>query len=174
MKNLLSLLCCLLIGGIFIFSCDKIDELTEVDFKATYDADLEVESYSRDANGDFYAFATINPSSNQDFHKNKDKIKEINILSVSGEVLSLNKDFKLNANLSIYSDNYTADWSESEFPMYVGAVLTLGNENKQWDNVRNIANEKAPYHVSISGNTSEDDLSFTLRVTIKYKIKAKN
>ncbi len=174
MKSLIVYLFGFLIIGMSFFSCDKIDELTEVDFEATYDAELDVQAYSRGIDGTFYAYATIDPSSNSDFHKNKDKIKNIEILSVSGTMLTLNTDFTLNAALSIYSDKYEAYWSYSEFPVSVGTTLTLGNEDGQWSTVKSIANEKAPYHVSISGNTDKDDLVFTLRVTIKYKVTASN
>lgn len=173
MKTTLYLISALFLAFAVLTSCDKAEELTEVDFEATYDADLEVDASSRDINGDFYAFASIDPTSDDDFRKYKDKIKNIEIISVSGQMLYLNKNFNLNASLSVASVTKEAYWSFNSFPVSQGTTLTLGNENGQWSTVKSIANEKAPYTVSISGNTDEDNLSFTIKVTIKYKVTAK-
>ncbi len=158
----------LIVGVMSATSCSKL----ETEFEASYDADLEVYT-ARDMDGAFSAYATINPDDNSDFRKNKDKIKNIDIISVSGKVIETNKSFLLSAILSVYSDKNSTGWTVSGLPVSVGTVLTLGNEDGQWDIIKQIANEKKTYHVSLIGNTSEDDISLTVRVTIKYRVTAK-
>ena len=168
MKKLIYLFGSLLLGAVLLItSCSKLD----TEFEATYDADLEVSG--RDMNGEFSAYATIDPADNADFDKNSDKIKNIDIISVSGQVIYISQDVILNAQLSVYSDTRSTKWSFSSFPVTTGSVLTLGNESGQWDTVKQIANEKNIYHVSLVGNTDQDDVSFTVRVTIKYRVTAK-
>ncbi len=172
MKKLIFLLSMLMLTSGF-YSCDKIDDVTTVEFTASYDADLQVNIGSRAVDGSFSAYATIDPTSDSEFNRYINKIKEISIQSITGKVIYTDPDFMFeHADLRIYNDIYNAEWAYTSFPVYTGTMLTMGNEAGQWDNVSKIANSKSIYHVSLVGSVNVDELSCTIRVTIKYKIKA--
>ncbi len=123
MKTVIYLLGSLILSAFLITSsCSKVEELTDVDFEATYDAELEVETTSRGMDGDFSSFATIDPTSNSNFNKYINNIKNIEIITVLGEVLYISEDISLTADLKIYSETYSAKWSLNNFPVTVGTV----------------------------------------------------
>ena len=154
-------------------SCNKIDEATTVEFTASYDADLQIDVNSRNTDGSFSAFATIDPTSDSEFNKYIKNIKDISVESITGWVVYTNPDFILeSADLRIYNDSYSAEWTYSDESIYTGASLVMGDEEEQWDNVSKIANSKSVYNLSLIGSVNVDELSCTVRVTITYKIKA--
>lgn len=174
MKKLIYLFIALLFAGSFFTSCKKIDDATSVEFEATYSADLQAQTVSRNMDGSFSAYATIDPSSDSQFNKYIDKIKDIEVISVSGQVVNTSTDFLLQAaDLKIYTDKNLAEWTFEKVPVTYGTVLTLDNSGGQWDKVSKIANEKKLYHLSLTGSVDVDEVSFTLRVTINYRVKAK-
>ncbi len=175
MKQLFYLIVALFLSaGLFTSSsCNKIEEATTVEFTASYDAELQLVPESRNMDGSFSAYATIDPTSDSDFNKYLNKIKDIGVISITGKAIYVDPDFIIqSAELRIYSDNNAAKWGYLNVPVTDGTELTLGNEDGQWDTVAEIANEKKVYHVSLIGSANVDELSCTVLITIKYKVKA--
>jgi hypothetical protein len=172
MKKLVLLFSVLMLMAGFS-SCNKIEEATTVEFTASYDADLQIDLNSRSADGSFSAFATIDPASDSEFNKYIKNIKDISVESITGRVVYTDPEFILeSADLRIYNDSHSAEWTYSEVPIYTGTSLIMGNEEGQWDNVSKIANSKSVYNLSLIGSVNVDELSCTIRVTITYKVKA--
>lgn len=157
--------------------CNKLENLLDVTFNAEYAVDLEAvippSLNLKQASGTFSASATIDPASNADFSRYADKIKEIEITSISAEVLNISKPLTLKmASIAVFSDTRSTSWNFTEEIITVGKILTLGNESNQWIIVQNILEDKNIFTVFIDGETDVDDVMFTLEITIKTIVTA--
>lgn len=164
--------------ALLIGACNTVSDLADVTFDAEFKADLNCEvlpdSSRSGINGTFASSDTINPLSNSEVEKYIDKIKEWEVKSVTGEVLSVSKEGVnlLSANVEVFSDNHNASWQISNTPLIVGQTITLDNGNGQWDTIDSIMSDKEVFVVSISGETDQSDVTFVIRVTIQTKITA--
>ena len=159
-------------------ACKTVEDLNEVNFDADFKADLNCvvppASLKSDINGAFSASETIDPLSDPDVEKYIEHIKSWNVASITAEIISVSKEGAnlLNAEVKVFSDEYKAVWNIPAIPVAVGQKTTLDNGNGQWDAVNNILGEKKVFTVSVNGATDEDDITFTVRVTIKTKVTA--
>lgn len=178
MKKTLQLLALLVITAIVYSGCEKSKSLLDVKFDADFKTDLNVDVPGVDVkispNGVFSASATIDPMTNDDFAEYAEKIKNVKVKEVLAEVTAVNKPFVLlHCNLLISSPGYdTAEWIFMNESMAVGKIFTLGNEAGQWDKVQTMLDDKKELTVSMNGETDEDDVEFTLRITIKTEVTA--
>jgi hypothetical protein len=173
MKKLSYLLGLILFFSFTFTSCDKIEDATTVDFTVSYDADLNIDVGARNEDGTFSAYASIDPTSDSEFNKYINKIKDIKVEMITGTVVSTNPNFTLlDADLRIYNDRHSAEWTYSNVPVTVGTSLSLGNEKGQWDTVSQIALDKHVYNLSLIGTVDVDDLNCKIVITITYKITA--
>lgn len=158
-------------------SCDQIEEALDIEFSATFQASLQavVDALPmKAAKGDFSASATIDPMSNSQFAEHAARIKDIQIEKVEGKILSISKPTRLvNATLSMTSEGMTpAEWTVSDVQLAVGTILLLDNSAGQFDRVQSILNTKNTFTVAANGTTEDDDLTFTLEVSINSNVVA--
>ncbi len=178
MKNLTKLLLgLLLLTSITYTGCKQASELIDVKFTADYEDTLNVvvtpSTNAKTTNGVFSVSKTIDPTSNSDFAKYIDKIKSINISEVSGLVISVNPNLTLTSAVINVSDaNHTATWTFTNLPITVGTLLSLDNNDGQWDAIEQILMDKTPFTVSIVGQASEDNAEFSILVNIKSDVIA--
>ncbi len=173
-KTLISLVTIIILAS---SGCNKLENLLDVTFNAEYKANLEViiptALILKQSTGMFSASKTIDPASNSEFLAYADKIKKIEITSISAKVISINKPVTLKvASIAIFSETRSTAWNFSNEAINVGKVLTLGNETNQWIITQNIFNDKNIFTIFIDGETNVEDISFTLEVTIKTKVTA--
>lgn len=153
--------------------CNKIEEATDIEFEATYNADLDVVVPSGQRSATFNSKTTIDPLSDPKVAQYINKIKNYKVLMVNAEITSISEDVTLlNAKLEIYTDANNAEWNLTNLPLSQGAQLELGNENGQWDTVKQILEEKKEFTIELTGETDKGDVSFTVRVSIKAKVTA--
>lgn len=172
-----------IISGLFMFTIiftacneDDAEDLADVTFDVEYSKDLnivaETKSGLKDIQATFSVQDTIDPYSNGDYEKYSGNIKEVKITEVKGEVTSINKDFTLvQTNLEVAS-GYLAEWSFTNVPVTTATVLTLDNANGQWDEVEKMLDQGTPLAIFLYGETDEDDVEFTVKVTIKAEVTA--
>lgn len=177
MKTLTKILFLLAFVALVTPGCEKAKDLLDVKFKADFKTDLNVDIPAgtlRSLNASFYEEATIDPNSNSDFAQYANNIKDIQINGVTAKVLAINKNVTLTStNLTVSSTGLNSGvWTYSNLPITVGTELTLGNENGQWDNVQAILNSQNVFTVVLSGEADQDDVQFTLEVTISTTITA--
>lgn len=153
--------------------CSKLD----IDFDASYDANLMVQvppSGMKNTGYHFLASATIDPMSDPDFSKYANKIKDVKVKEVVAEVTSVSKPVTiLNCDLSMSATGYdTALWSFTNESVVVGKKFTLGNNSGEWDKVQTILSDKKELTITIEGHTDQDDVQFTIKVTVKSDVTA--
>lgn len=158
-------------------SCDLLKEALDVEFHANFKASLNavVDALPiKAAKGDFTASATIDPMSNSQFADYAANIKDIQVEEVKGEILSISKPTRLvNATLSMASDGMaTAEWTVSDVQLAVGTVLVLDDTAGQFNRVQAILDTHNVFTVTASGTTEDDDLIFTLEVSVNSKVIA--
>jgi hypothetical protein len=158
-------------------SCNKLAGLLDVSFNAAYSVQLDAVVPPNDGlkqtEGMFSASATIDPNSNAEFLKYANKIKDIQINSISAKVLSISKPVTIEtASISIFSGTKNTSWNFTNELINAGKILTLGNDSNQWMDVQNILNDKNVFTVFVDGKTDVDDVEFTIEVTINAKITA--
>jgi hypothetical protein len=178
MKTLNQLLLLSLTTVLIYTGCEKTKSLLDVTFDADFDTNLNVvvepAGDEKALNGVFYASAEIDPMSNNDFAEYAEKIKNIKVKSVVAEVTSISMPaVLLSADLTISSDGVDpASWAFANEDLHQGKTFTLGNENGQWDRVQAMLNNQNLINVVIEGSTDEDNLEFTLKVTIRTEVVA--
>lgn len=98
-----------------------------------------------------------------DYQQYIDKIKEINIIKVAGEVLSISKNVMLeSAVLSVTNENHNATWEFNNEPIAAGTVLTLDNNSGQLDAIESILIDKSVFTVTLAGQTVKDNVEFVV------------
>ncbi len=178
MKNLTKLFLGLLIlTGIVFTGCKEASELVDVKFAANYETELNVavtpSTTAKVTNGVFAVTKTIDPTTNSDYEKYLNNIKGVNITSVSGLILSVNPDMTLlQTNLSITNGTRTATWTYDNLSIVEGTIITLDNNNGQWDEVEQMLMEKEPFTVSLSGTASEENADFVVLISFESEVTA--
>lgn len=172
MKKINYLMALLLLTGIIFTGCNKVKELADVTFNATYDANLNV-VVPATRNVSFETETTIDPTADEDVAKYINNIKSFNVQSMTATITSISKDVTLvTADLTVFNSSKTAEWNMENLPLTVGASIPLGNENGQWDTVNQIFDDKTAFTVKLVGETDEGDVTFTLKVSITTQITA--
>ncbi len=178
MKNLAKLFLGLLLSGIILTSCEDVSDLADVKFPVDYEAELDVtvtpSSSIKAINGVFSASEIIDPTSNSDYTKYLDKIKGVEITEFYAKILSIDPaDITLTSTVvSVTNDNYNATWEFIDLPITVGTVVTLNNDNGQWDSIEQILMDKDPFTVSISGEADEENAEFVILFTCNSEVLA--
>jgi hypothetical protein len=174
LKNLFPILILLIFTST---SCNKLEELLDVTFSTEYSVELNAiippSNHLKEAQGNFSASATINPNSNSDFSTYANKIKEIEITSITAKVISISKQVTIEmANISVSSGDLNTSWNFSNEVITAGKILSLGNDSNQWGKVQDILENLNTFTVFLDGTTDVDDVEFTIEVTINSKITA--
>lgn len=177
MKNLSKLLLGLIFASVLVTGCKEAEEILYVNFNADYETQFDVTvpaaGGKTSIDGTFSVEETIDPTTNSDYNTYIDNIKEVDIQEVSGTILEISKNVILNnATISVTNNNYTASWTFNNEPITLGTTLALGNEQGQWDSMTEIMLGKAPFTVSINGQTDEDDVEFVVLFTLKSEVTA--
>jgi PBP1b-binding outer membrane lipoprotein LpoB len=169
----------LLFASIIFSGCEKIKSLADVTFEAEFSTDLPVQvlptKNNSNVNGAFFETATIDPLSDSEFAKYADKIKKIEVVEATAEIISINPSpiTLITANLEASATDFSsAVWTFTNESLTQGKIITLGNENSQWTNLQNILDSKEVFTVTLQGQADVDEASFTVRIKYKSKITA--
>lgn len=178
MKKKITLFTITLFMLVFISSCDKLKSLADVEFDANFESQMDIPiqpTALKSLPGTFNKSVTIDPLSNADFLKYKEKIKNISIIGATIEVTELTPTpITVNGTLTA-SDTQTppslsASWPINNEVLTVGKKITLSNS--QFATLQQIFNLKTPFTVTFAGQSSESQGTIKVKVTYKTKVKA--
>ncbi len=163
--------------GITHSSCDKIKSLADVKFESEFATNLNINIepgiQKASINGVFYAEATIDPNSDDEFAKYAEKIKEINIKSARIEIVSIDPSpIQLITGELRFTTESVGDavWSYENVSLEAGASLEM--DESQWSKVNAILDKKSVFTVILSGQTDVEAGSFVAKVMVKSEIVA--
>ena len=177
MKNLTKLFLGLLFASVILTGCKEAEEIFYVNFNADYETEFEVNippsGGKMGVDATFSVNETIDPTTNSDYLLYIDNIKEVDIKEVTGEVLLISKNVTLQSTaITVSNPSHSATWTFSDEDIQVGTVLTLGNEQGQWDSMTEIMLGKVPFIVNIDGEVDDDDVDFTVLFKITSVVTA--
>jgi hypothetical protein len=156
-------------------------ELFNVDFDTDLSSDLNINvqdsgtKSSIDAYG-YTASTTLDPLSDKEVKKYKDKIEDYNVKSLTATVTYVSKpDVKLLAGtfFEIYDSKDKARWTlSSDFDVTEGAEYTLDNSDGQWGTVRTILKRNSVFTVASEGSANTNHITIVFKVTIGTTVTA--
>ena len=76
------------------------------------------------------------------------------------------------AYLLIKNFQYQAQWDFENELLTTGKIITLGNENGQWDTVSDILKDGQEFTILITGEADFSGVTFTIKVDIETKVTA--
>jgi len=161
MKNLTKLAIGLLVlTGIIFTGCKEVTELTDV-------------TGDKGVTGGFSVSETINPADNPDYNQYLDKIKGVTINKVSGLVISINPNITLTSTtIRVSNESRSTSWEYINLPISLGTILTLDNDNGQWDVIEQILMDKKTFTVEINGQADADEAEFAVLLAIDSEVLA--
>ncbi len=178
MKKLIPVALMLMLIGVVFSGCKESSSLLDVTFEADYQSDLDVvvspSTVKAGINGMFNSSTTIDPLSNSDLAEYANNIKSVEILEAYGTILEVSSNATiLTADVNITaSEMPNAEWLFTNVPVEVGTVVELTNADGQLIKLSNILNSKKTFTVTFTGETEEDNVTFTMRIYIRAKITA--
>jgi hypothetical protein len=156
-------------------------ELLNVDFDTELSSDLNInvqDSGTKSSiNGYSYtASTTLDPLSDKEVKKYKDKIEDYNVKSLTATVTYVSKpDVKLLAGtfFEIYDSKDKARWTlSSDFDVTEGAEYTLDNSDGKWKTVRNILKRNSVFTIASEGAANTNNITIIFKVSIDATVTA--
>lgn len=177
MKRFSLLPAVLIMAAIFLISCDKVDDLNTVDFDATFSGDLDCVTAGVKSNllvPTFGGSAVIEPTSDPNVNIYLNNIKKYEIESVKATITSMSQEnvTVTTAYLLIKNFQHEAQWDFQNELLTTGKIITLGNENGQWDTVSDILLDGQELTILITGEADFSGVTFTIKVDIETKVTA--
>jgi hypothetical protein len=177
MKKITILPLALIMAAVILFSCDKVNDLNTVKFDADFSGDLDCAT----AGGinrmvpTFGGSAVINPTDDPNVNIYLSNIQGYEIESVKATVTSMSQEnvTVTTAYLLIKNFQHEAEWDFQNELLTTGKIITLGNENGQWDTVSQILKDGQELTILITGEADFSGVTFTIKVDIETKVTAK-
>ncbi len=166
----------MLFAAIIVSSCKTVNDALDVTFDTSFKSDLNIDvpaGTKADINGSFSESATIDPMGDPNVAKYADNIKSFEVTAITGKIVAINKDVNIsNFNIAVASATMNASWNFPSVAVTQGTELTLSNDDGQWDTINSILGDKDVFTVSASGETDQDDVQFSLQITISTRVTA--
>lgn len=180
MKTILKTLVILLLIGIPFSSCDSVESLADIKFTTTLSGDMNVNIppsgslYSAKlADISFSGQATIDPTSDTQINKYLDKLKSFDVQEITGTFSKVSKNVMLKTgNITISQGSKKATWQFDKITVSNGTKIILDSGEGQWTTVNQILKGKSIFTAKISGTVDDDDVSFTVTISITTKVVA--
>jgi len=166
---------------VFLAGCDAIKDLTNVEFDTDLSSDLNINvndapSKSSVLSYSFSAMTTLDPLSDPEVKKYKEKIEDYDVKSLTATVISISQpEVKLLAGtyFEVYDSKDTATWTlDADFDVVPDAVYTLDNDNGNWDKVRTILKRGSVFTVATTGESSKNNITIVFEVSIGATVTA--
>ena len=124
-------------------------------------------------NGVFASSTIIDPMSNGNMSTYANNIQSVRIVEATATILSVSSEAVMSADLDVTSGTLpAASWVFTDEPILEGAVIELSNENGQLDRLSDIISAKNVFTVDVVGQSDQDDITFTISVTIRAFVTA--
>lgn len=159
-----------------IAGCEKIKSWTEVSFDAEYsgDIDVSIDEQERNTTYSFNKSVTIDPNSNSDFKKHKNKIDKIDVKSVRAEVssLSVNSVTLTNLELEVSGNARNTTWNYPQITVSNGDSFNLPQDETKLRIIEKILEDKESFTVTAEGETDQNPVDFIITFTTRTHITA--
>lgn len=177
MKKLFIILTVMMVASIFLTNCDKVKDLNTVDFDAAFSDDLDCATAGVKSSllvPTFGASVVIEPTSDPNINIYLNNIKKYEIESVKATITSMSQEnvTVTTAYLLVKNFQYQAQWDFQNELLTTGKIITLGNENGQWDTVSDILMDGQEFTILITGEADLSGVTFTIKVDIETKVTA--
>ena len=164
-------------------SCEKIKDLTDVDFDASLKADIPVTSAAAgmndlkttDATYPFGGSAVIDPASNSDIKKYWKKIRKWEVKKITVKINSISEPATLVHGKLTVLDNSTEAIlikKDAENMSLSGGTVILTITGSNWNELINALDAKHLLIVEVSGALDKPSVNVTFRVILDLKITA--
>jgi hypothetical protein len=156
-------------------------ELLNVDFDTELSSDLNInvqDSGTKSSINEYgyTASTTLDPLSDKEVKKYKDKIEDYDVKSLTATVTYVSKpDVKLLAGtfFEMYDSKDKARWTlTSDFDVTVGAEYTLDNSEGQWDTLRTILKRNSVFTIASEGAANTNNITIVFKVNIGVTVTA--
>jgi hypothetical protein len=158
--------------------CPGCKKLLDVKFDAEFVASFPVDLNSNLKNGvPFEESVTIDPLTNSDFNEYSDKINDVNVKSITGEITDLNSGGEniiiSNLTITVSKEGFTpiAFPIPGDVEIFEGYTYTYPNDNNLKE-VAKIIKNLGIFTVTLSGTSSEAVVSFDYEVTFNTEVTA--
>jgi hypothetical protein len=177
MKKLFIIVSVMMLTSIVFTSCDKVKDLNTVDFDTTFSGDLDCSTAGVKSNPlvpTFGGSAVIEPTSDPNVNLYLNKIQKYDIQAVKATITSMSQEnvTVTTAYLLIKNFQYQAQWDFQNELLTTGKIITLGNENGQWDTVSDILKDGQEFTILITGEADFSGVTVTVKVDIETKVTA--
>lgn len=170
MKTVLRNLCIVALGVLLFSSCDDLGK-TKLKFNTSFDVQLPV--VVTPSKGDFLVSDTINILEHPDLIQYTNQITNIEITSVTVEVMSVNPTplTLTNTNVSAsVTDLPAALWVFNSQVFELGTVFDLDNSDGQFAKAKAVFLSQLPIAVNFSGHVDAPAATFTVKVTFNTEV----
>jgi hypothetical protein len=156
-------------------------ELLNVDFDTELSSDLNIDVQDSELKSNINAFTytastTLDPLSDEDVKKYKDKIENYDVTSLTATVISVSKpDVKLLTGtfFEIYDSDDNVRWTlSSDFTVEPGAEYTLDNTEGEWNTVRRILKRNSVFTVASEGSANVNNVTVVFEISIGATVTA--
>lgn len=152
-----------------IFSCDKLDELTEFDVTDSFATTINISiSEPSDESQTFTQNATLDIASNNEIADNLDLIQNITINAITYEISNYNGDddaIVTNASLSFNTINIDVGTLNLKQSDDNDTILTIEN-SQQLNAIGNILENSSSISASLTGTISSTPVSFNVIINV--------
>jgi hypothetical protein len=170
-----------LFGVLLFFAGLMSCELLNVDFDTEMDSDLNINvqdsgNKSSLSGYSYTASSTLDPLSDEEVRKYKDKIEDYKVKSLTATVISVSQpNVKLMAGtfFEISDSEDNVRWTmDSDFSVEPGAGYTLGNTDGEWETVRKILSRNSVFTIASEGEASTNNITIVFEVSIGATVTA--
>jgi len=162
----------------FIMSgCESISNLLVVKVDTDIVVDLPVEVTSADMKtGGSYPFSvskTFNPTDEPELVDYVDRIKSIDLSTMSATIVSTSDAFSLLTGTLVVSGNgETVSWSFTNASIDDGTTLDLANDDGQFDTISTMLSATGDVTIDFSGTSSMPAIQFVLQAVLSSIVSA--
>ncbi len=184
MKTTVKIFFSLLLIAFVSTACSKLDVEVAADFKANMpvsiaaDATPDSVTTTKNTNQDWYYFGvsdTLDPNDNADYKKYADKIKEINITSITATIRNPNKAFDLGflyIEVKDLNTNTFVYWSWGLSQVVDGTTFTFDDTGGKFAEVKAMFLAGHKVETYCGGYASERGITFSIETIYGTKIIA--
>lgn len=177
MKSMFKILTVFVVVSFVSFGCNKVKDLSQVNFDSTFSTDLDCvvpAAAARAIVPTFGASAVINPTSDPNVNLYLNSIEGYDIQALKATVTSISQENVTLVSGYMIIKNFAREtkWDFENELMNVGKTFTLGNENGEWDQVSLTLKDGQEFTVLITGETDFANVTFTIKVEIVTKVTA--
>lgn len=165
----------LLVSVVFA-GCKKIEDALDVTFNADFVADLlvSIPTGTKADVGTFNVVETVDPSAvSTDVSQYINLIKDVTVTDITGKIINISKDVTItNLVISVASEgSSTVTWTyPNPIPITDGTEISF--DATQLAALNTLMSGLTPFTVTASGTTSEDDVTFTIQVSMTTVVTA--